>query len=1020
MPDDFLTQLRNALADRYRIERELGRGGMAVVYLAEDRKLERQVALKVLRPELAASLGAERFLREIAIAAKLSHPNILALHDSGRIAAAEGAGAPDVLFYTMPYVAGESLRDRLRREGALPIADALAIAREVADALDTAHAAGVVHRDIKPENILFQAGHAVVSDFGIARAVLRAGSEGLTEAGIAVGTPAYMSPEQAVATEDIDGRTDVYALGCVLWEMLVGKPPFTGRNPQAVLAQHAVEPVPTLSATQSALPHDLDAVLARALAKQPEERYATAGELGAALRRVELGEATAAGRAMLRRELAALVGVSGLALAAVLYLVFGSGLPYWLLAAAALPLLLQAPFVSTAMRRMRRSSAGTVTGGRMAALRRVALVGAAAVVVVGLGSSATVALGTAGVGPLSTLVSQGALPEHPVIVVADLVSPDDDPELGRMIARDLRDDWMRAESFGVVDQERMDRYFELMRLAPGTPVDRTVAEEIAERAGAEVVLVGSIDRVGAAYQLAVRVVAVPANEQLLADREYADSDDEIIAARDRLSDRLQRAFGESLSDLRRRPALRNVTTESLDALRAYNSAAAAFQEGDIDKAIRRLEHAVTLDSSFGSAQRLLWTYYTWTGEIRRAREARNRACAFRDRLARRERDNLEFQCLLWVDGRPDEAARLAEETVRRTPEGNHIEATNMLMWLGQWERAARVAEQDLQAFERYADSLVAAGEARPSEGGFYGGNLYAALLASRRFDAADSLSATADNQVQRFLMRMRGAFARRDYDLAEALLDSTRAVDGRPRDWRRARVALAQGRIAVAESLLPSVTPWLSSAVRVEVATWLTRDIAAASARLTELIDPPVRDTLSEGRLLWLVRALAHIGAAERARTIIDGYEKRFPADARNAFFAYGMALADLAASEGRTQEAIAGYRAAFAERHHQVMWDEGWDTYFRIGRAFETADMPDSAIIAYQRAIAHPGTLDDYMFFALATERLAELSEVRADTAAALEHYRMLARIWQDADPALQPRVETARERVRALSPGS
>jgi tetratricopeptide (TPR) repeat protein len=992
---------------------------MAVVYLAEDRKLERRVALKVLRPELAASLGAERFLREIAIAAKLSHPNILTLHDSGRIGGAEGMGAPDVLYYTMPYVDGESLRDRLRREGALSVADALAIAREVADALDTAHAAGVVHRDIKPENILFQAGHAVVSDFGIARAVLRAGSEGLTEAGIAVGTPAYMSPEQAVATEDLDGRTDVYALGCVLWEMLVGEPPFTGPNPQAVLARHAVGPVPALSATQAALPHELDAVLARALAKQPEGRYATAGELGAALRQVELGEVTAAGRAMLRRELAALVGVSGLALAAVLYVVFGSGLPYWLLAAAALPLLLQAPFVSTAMRRMQRTSGATVTGGRPAARRRVALVGAAAVVVVGVGSSATVALGTAGVGPLSTLVSQGVLPEHPVIVVADLESPDDDPELGRMIARGLRDDWMRAESFGVVDQERMDRYVELMRLEPGTTVDRTVAEEIAERAGAEVVLVGSIDRVGAAYQLAVRVVAVPAGEQLLADREYAGSDDEIIAARDRLSDRLQRALGESLSDLRHRPALHEVTTESLAALRAYNSSAVSFQEGDLAEAIRRLEEAVALDPSFTAAHRLLSVYYVWTGELRHARESRSRACAVRDRLARSERENLAFQCILWVEGRPDEAVRLAEEVVRRTPEDSHIPATNMLMWLGQWERAARVAEQDLRAFQRRADSLVAAGEPRPRVAFVYIGNFHAALVASRRFDAADSLSATVDDRVQRLLMRMRSAFARRDYELADALLDSTRAADDRPRDWGRARIALARGRIAVAQSILPSVDPWRASTVRVDVATWLRRDTTAARVLMLDLGEP-VAESLDEERLLWLVRALAHIGAAERARMLMDLYEERFPADARNAFFTYGLAQADISAAENRALEAIGRYRAAFDERHDQPSFDEGWDTYFHIGRAFEAADMPDSAITAYERAVAHPGTLNDYIVFALATERLAHLYDARGDTASAVEHYRMLAHVWKDADPELQPRVATARNRMRALGRGS
>ncbi|MDH3571239.1 MAG: serine/threonine protein kinase, partial [Gemmatimonadota bacterium] len=227
---DLLERLRTALADRYTIERELGKGGMATVYLAEDVKHHRPVALKVLRPELAAALGPERFLREIEIAANLHHPHILPLYDSGE---AEG-----FLYYVMPYVEGESLRDRLEREKQLAIDDALQVAREVADALSYAHAHGVIHRDIKPENILLESGHAVVADFGIARAVDAAGGARLTETGIAIGTPAYMSPEQAGGEKDLDGRSDLYSLGCVLYEMLAGQPPFTGPTVESLVHQH--------------------------------------------------------------------------------------------------------------------------------------------------------------------------------------------------------------------------------------------------------------------------------------------------------------------------------------------------------------------------------------------------------------------------------------------------------------------------------------------------------------------------------------------------------------------------------------------------------------------------------------------------------------------------------------------------------------------------------------------------------------------------------------------------------------
>jgi tRNA A-37 threonylcarbamoyl transferase component Bud32/tetratricopeptide (TPR) repeat protein len=268
-------RLRTALADRYTIERELGRGGMAIVYLAEDLKHRRKVALKVLRPELAASLGAERFLREITTAAQLTHPNILPVHDSG--------DADGTLYYTMPYVDGESLRDRLNREKQLPIEDALQITKEVADALGYAHEQGIIHRDIKPENILFQGGHALVADFGIARAVSAAGAETLTETGLAVGTPAYMSPEQGVGSGELDGRSDLYSLGCVLYEMLSGDAPYMASTPQAVIAKKLSEPTPRISVVRTAIPPAVEAALERALAKTPADRYRTALEFVEAL-----------------------------------------------------------------------------------------------------------------------------------------------------------------------------------------------------------------------------------------------------------------------------------------------------------------------------------------------------------------------------------------------------------------------------------------------------------------------------------------------------------------------------------------------------------------------------------------------------------------------------------------------------------------------------------------------------------------------------------------------------------------
>ncbi len=314
-----LERLTSALADRYRVERELGAGGMATVYLAHDLRHERDVAIKVLHPDLGAALGADRFLSEIKTTAKLQHPHILPLLDSG---AADG-----LLYYVMPYVKGETLRARLERETQLPIADAIRTAVEVAEALQVAHAAGIVHRDIKPENILLQDGHALVADFGIALAVQQAGGQRMTQTGLSLGTPQYMSPEQAMGEKAVDARADIYALGAMTYEMLTGDPPFTGSSVQAIVARVLTERPASIRAVRDTVTEPVESAVLTALAKLPADRFSSAAQYAEALQ--SGGAATgphvtsAAPAARRSRPLARIAMVGGLAIAGVVGFIIG-------------------------------------------------------------------------------------------------------------------------------------------------------------------------------------------------------------------------------------------------------------------------------------------------------------------------------------------------------------------------------------------------------------------------------------------------------------------------------------------------------------------------------------------------------------------------------------------------------------------------------------------------------------------------------------------------------------------------
>jgi len=488
----MLLRLKAALAGRYTIELELGQGGMATVYLAHDVRHDRRVAVKVLRPELSLELGADRFVREIHLAARLNHPHIMPLFDSGE--------AGGFLYYVMPVVEGESLRERLQQAKRLPVEDATQIAQEVADALDYAHRHGVVHRDIKPENILLQDGHAVVADFGIGKAVSAAaqGVAALTRTGVTVGTPAYMSPEQAAGEQAIDGRSDLYSLGCVVYEMLAGEPPFTGPTAQAVIAAHLTATPRPLAELRSDTPPWVADAIARALAKDPNARFRAA----TAFRDAIGAPATAAApRPAHPLRVPGLYGLAAaLALGVVYLLTIELGLPSWVISDAVVLLLVGLPIVvATGLVERRRAVARAIgapaAGGPSRWLtwqRTVAGLGLA-FGALGVGAAGYMAMRLLGIGPVGTLVASGVLKNRESLILADFENRTPDSTLGPSLTAAFRVDLSESPTVRLMDGAAIAEALRRMERRATTPLDPGLAREIAQREDVKAVVRGEIE-----------------------------------------------------------------------------------------------------------------------------------------------------------------------------------------------------------------------------------------------------------------------------------------------------------------------------------------------------------------------------------------------------------------------------------------------------------------------------------------------------------------------------------------------
>ncbi|MGH7657048.1 MAG: serine/threonine-protein kinase, partial [Gemmatimonadales bacterium] len=447
---ELLARLSDAIGAQYRISRELGGGGMSRVFLVDEVELGRQVVVKVLPPEMGAGVNIERFRREILLAASLQHPHIVPLLSAG--------ASGDLLYYVMPYIEGESLRDKLEREGELPVGEVVRILREVVDALEYAHSRGIVHRDIKPENIMLARKHALVTDFGVAKAVAESGASSLTSMGVALGTPAYMAPEQASADPHTDHRADIYAVGVMAYEMLCGRPPFVGSNPQTVLAAHVTQSPDPIHLHRQTVPDGLQQIIMRCLEKRAADRWQTAEDLSPQLETygVTSGGITPTGTrpteavAVRTANPMRIALLFGLASAAVLALVFLAirliGLPDWVLLAAAILLAAGLPIMLlTGHVERRRDTLSTSSAARRGwqgwfTWRRAILGGVVAFIVLALGVGGYMTMRSMGIGPVGTLMASGAIGDQDRLVLADFVNRTSDASLGRSVTEALRID----------------------------------------------------------------------------------------------------------------------------------------------------------------------------------------------------------------------------------------------------------------------------------------------------------------------------------------------------------------------------------------------------------------------------------------------------------------------------------------------------------------------------------------------------------------------------------------------------
>jgi tetratricopeptide (TPR) repeat protein len=1032
-------RLQTALGDAYRIEQELGGGGMSRVFLAQETALGRKVVIKVLPPEMAAGVNIERFRREIQLAASLQHPHIVPLHAAGQ--------AGDLFYYTMPLVEGESLRAKLAREGELPVGEVVHIVRDVVDALAYAHSRGVVHRDIKPDNVLLSGPHAVVTDFGVAKAVSAAsGDSTLTSLGVALGTPAYMAPEQAAADPHVDHRADIYAVGAMAYEMLCGRPPFSGMTPQATLAAHVTQAPDPPSAHRPAVPPVLNALVMRCLEKKPADRVQRAEELLAQLQTMATpsgglpptgATAISSGtETAIRRAHPVRVGLGfGLAGVAVLGLVYmlmqRLGLPTWVFGATAVLLAVGFPIMLLTGVFERRRAVARTTGYTPAprglqgwfTWRRSLLGGGLAFGGLALSAAVYMAMRLLGIGSVGTLVAKGALKAREPILLADFENRSPDTTLGPTLTEAFRVDLSQSPTVKLLDPQQVADGLKRMQRAAGTPVIAAVARELAQRSGAKAIVTGQIDPVGTGYVLSASVVSAADGSVLTAVRENAENDGALLGALDRLSRALRERIGESLTSIRDAQPLEDVTTGSLEALRRYTEANRRFEQGDLEGALALLRQAVVIDTGFAMAYRKIAVALgNMGGSTDQAIAAATKAYAHRERLPELERNLAEAYFYNVVDWDPARVVAAYRAALDLDP-SNRVALNNLGLELLRQRKFAA------------AESLHLRGVALDQ-----GDNPYVNLIWDQ---AAQSRFADAHTTLQRYttafpndptatLSELWLAFGEHDFPTVDRVAAGFLAKSQSPfvREAATAMAAAAagaQGHLARFEQQARAAGSIAASrgvpAGAINDAVWVAwtdlryrnrpaDGVARVARALTEhpLASMPAADR-PYSALAWFYAAA---GKPEEAERLLADYARTVPVGLRRGDYLQYGARGALAVAQHRLADAIPLFRAAYDS--------SGCTTcgLFELASVYDRLGESDSALAVYRRYVDTPGLdrfNDDPINLAPTYERLGELYETRGDRADALTYYNKLVDLWKSADPELQPVVRDVKARITRLA---